>query len=323
MLTHSEYVHRIIKQMRSEQAATYTPRTKKTTEPRPTKEDTGLMAQVIAANIKLQQATASAPVKPTGERIAANITNDTSTPLTHQEPVKTVSMGDYVVNHPEYGIPLKSDVFHIVKIESNTYDCFTLPFEAGNKVYPVFMIANQNGDLMKTVSTDYKKTSGSTSNDNLDWFYQSHQQGGSEIITELLIKSIKLLKQWQRATYGKQSVKPESITLEATGSIDNFTITAKDLLSKIKSVSKSAYLNISGILFKAGTIIDLCKVSTDDTMKVKLEQAVQHTYMTDHNGYETVTIPALVIRHGNAKTTLRGTLATKIPASMQVVPCTL
>jgi hypothetical protein len=210
------------------------------------------------------------------------------------------------------GYPAKTDTLQLVTLADDVYNGYRIPFPK-NTQFPVYMVANQDGKLMQTPRDGYK-TPGEMI---LGWNYRTAEY------MEAALQDVKRLKTWQRYTYGKHTEPADVVKLPARGTLENFEINTKSLLASIRQYSKKVYLEINGYLFPAKTIADICRVADGDTIQVEIKKEHVTPCITEKGESYTKTTPAIILRHGNAKTTLLGQIIDDYTKNLEIVPCTL
>lgn len=207
------------------------------------------------------------------------------------------------------GIPAKSDKFQIVTLTSDIYNGKRIPFKSlvnglGGSIFPVYMVANQNGVLMQTVTADGSKAADMV----LGWHYRAEGLD-SDALTRA-IEDVKRLKTWQRYTYRSHNQNPAidagEIKLPARGTLESFEINVKTFIATLRGLAKNAYMDLGGYIFPIQTITEICRVASADAMTVKVENNEK---------------PALVLQHGNSKTRIFGMNNDNLPKDIKVIPC--
>lgn len=217
----------------------------------------------------------------------------------------------------EDGYPAKNDTLHLVTLQDNIFNGYTLPFPAGTE-YPAYMVVNQDNKIMRIPRDDGSKAADMT----LFWGYRQagHLQGA--------ISDLKRLRTWQRYHYGKgvkQAEPVEVIRLPARGNWQQgFEVSVKSLLGLIRDLPSKAYLAMDGYLFPAQTLAEICRVASADTMRIGIEKEREFTGLKEELREKyTKTTPAMVIRHGSAKTCLMGQKLDEYTAHLQIVTCVI
>ncbi len=227
--------------------------------------------------------------------------------------VPMLAMADYISLYPEAGIPAKKDTFHIVTLTAPIHKGMSLPIGTEAGIYPVYIIANQNGDMMRTVTTDKLRLAESKENNtpvkSLGWYYRNTAtcNGDSQAAQDLAIKDLKALKSWQRAYYNAKQVPAEYIKLTGQGTLKNgFSVSTKSLLDAVKVYGKMTVISLAGYLLPAHIVAAICKVAGSDNMQITLETS-RH---------------AVILRHGNATTRILAQLENLLAPGTQIIPVT-
>lgn len=203
------------------------------------------------------------------------------------------------------GIPAKSDKFQIVTLTSDIYNGKRIPFKSlvnglGGSIFPVYMVANQDGELMQTVNATDSKAADMV----LGWHYRA--EGVYVNALQDALADVKRLRTWQRYHYGKRTESADTIKLPARGTLESFEINVKSFIGVLRGLAKNAYMDLGGYIFPVKTITEICRVASADFMTVNVENNEK---------------PALVLKHGNSKTRIFGMDNKVIPANIEVIPC--
>lgn len=259
--------------------------------------------------------------------------------------VPALKFMDFIQAHPEYGYPKKGDKFQVITLDSPLYGGMSLPFQQTTlgDLYPVYLVANMSGELMRTCNDDDYLTAQKENPKRkpiIDFHYRSDATSNGNAL-ELSLRDIKRLKQWQNMTYGKiPTESPDEIRLSVRKT-DNFIfqVLTDTLKRAIKDVNKKAWIEFSGLAFPAKILQEIVKLADDTVINVTLDQA--YTYQVIKwatlnkgtrqekkvpDGLIDKTSPAIVLRHGSTKTVIYGaTLATLTSNDSKalVIHCTL
>lgn len=262
---------------------------------------------------------------PTPKKIkpAAKSAETTPAPVNVAEVVETVTAwtNDNVVVTfaplPEDGTPQKGDVFSIIKLEDHFYNDMRLPIpsKADNPIlYPVYMIANQNGDLMKSVNDeDYQLSKQMRRAAELGWYYRNAGANGAELI----IRDVKRLIEWQRKTYGKQAKPLEAetevkLSCKVVEEGTRLIVLAETLKNALKGHNKHHMVKVWAYFFPIGILQEIAKLASGPTFDMTINQPearevqVKNSKGKPTGKTETRLNPSLTIRHGNTKTTIYG-----------------
>lgn len=202
------------------------------------------------------------------------------------------------------GIPAKNDTFHIVTLHGDIYNGKRIPFKSlynglGGSIFPVYMVANQHGEMMRVPSIDPEIKA-------LGWYYRA--EGVTDDAMEQALKDLKRLRTWQRKTYhGKTNqnaaLDAGEIKLPARGSLENFQINARSFYGLLRGLPEKTFLQFGEHFIPAQIIRAFCALAESDEIAVTVENAEK---------------PAMVLKYGNSVTRL---YTQGITEKMNVIPC--
>jgi len=224
-------------------------------------------------------------------------------PATEIVPAKPAAVETWAPGETE-GIPAKNDTFHIVTLHGDIYNGKRIPFKSlvnglGGSIFPVYMVANQENQLMRVPSIDPEMKA-------LGWYYRA--EGVTDDAMEQALKDLKRLRTWQRKTYhGKTNQNPAiddgEIKLPARGTLENFQINARSFYGLLRGLPEKTFLQFGEHAIPAQIIRSLCALAESDEMTVTTEQAEK---------------TALVLKYGKSITRLYTQAVTE---KMNVIPC--
>lgn len=218
------------------------------------------------------------------------------------------------------GIPGPKDRFSFVTLEGPIYNGYRLPLpEAGDKLYPVFMVVNQNGALMQTIREG--------TGEDLGWYLRSSGGDfGPEAAREKIVDDIKALRTWQRRTYAKSKEIPagEVDIIPVRGTLESFQAAAADIYRALKDYGKKVYITLAGVVIPAHILAAACKLALNEQADCRGVGVSFPVYEKDRWGAKhqtgTETFQALVIRLGRATYTLKNQ---SIPDGARLIACSI
>jgi hypothetical protein len=192
--------------------------------------------------------------------------------------VGSVSLADYVKDHPEAGIPVKGDSISFIKLETQEYNGLIIPVPLD--LLPAYVLVNQRGELMRMVSNDCKKITGDVL--ELAYAYRSLSRGNG---LDEILGAVKKLKTWRNLSL-KAKAEKEEINLADKKTADNsFRFFAEYFTDQLKGIEIKAtsFFTIGGRFFPAQTMRDILKLLKNQlvTLTIKQNKTIKIVYNCD------------------------------------------